>query len=108
MRKWLGVIGVLALGLAQAQDYPSKPIRIILVAVPGSAPDTVARVLSPPMAKVLGQPMVIENMPGAGGLIAYRHVASQAAPDGYTTMLVSMSNLAILPLITKDLRFDPL
>ena len=90
-----------------AQDYPNKPIRLIVPNTPGVPSDTIARILAPQMAKFIGQTIVVENKPGAGQLIGYEYVAKDAAADGYTVAVTSPSALATLPLSVKDLRFNP-
>jgi len=95
-------------GESQAQEagsqYPSRPIRIVVHQDPGSAGDGAARVITPVLAEALGQPLVVENRPGAGGALGLR-VAAAAAPDGYT--LVAMSSTAmILPYVQKDPGYD--
>lgn len=98
----------LAAGATAAQDFPVKPVRIIVNNNPGVTPDIVARVLAPELSRQLGQSVIVENRSGADGRIGYEYVAKQAAPDGYTLALASASQLAILPWITKDLRFEPM
>jgi tripartite-type tricarboxylate transporter receptor subunit TctC len=92
---------------AYGQDYPSKPMRFVVPYSAGSPPDIVARLLGAEMSRSLGQPIVVENKPGADTVIGYEHVARQAPADGYTIAIVPISNSAILPLIHKDLHFDP-
>ena len=99
---------VFSIPQTQAQEYPSKPIRIIVPNNPGVTPDILLRLITPGMSKFIGQPIVIENKSGADGVIAYEYVAKQVPADGYTVMLGSASQLAILPWITQDLRFNPL
>src|SRR5712692_10064357 len=84
-----------ALGL-QAQTYPSRPIRLIVPFPPGGSSDSVARVVVQKFSEGLGQPAVIENRPGVGGLLGSEAVA-RAAPDGYTLLLGSVSSLAVAP-----------
>lgn len=91
-----------------AQEFPAKPIRFIVANTPGTLPDLVSRVMGPEMSKVLGQPVIVENKPGAQQLIGYEYVARQAPADGYTIVAISIASLASLPLTVKDLRFDPL
>jgi tripartite-type tricarboxylate transporter receptor subunit TctC len=100
-------VGLIASAGIHAQGYPAKPIRIIVGEAGGTTPDIVPRVLAPHMGKALGQPIIVENRPGASSLIAYEFVATRADPDGYTIALTSVVNLALLPLTVKDLKFDP-
>ena len=94
--------------LAPAQEYPTKPIRFIVPSTPGSSVDTVGRVMAPEMSKLLGQPIIVENKPGAANLIAFEYVANQVPKDGYTLAVASTNSLAILPLTVRDMRFDPI
>jgi tripartite-type tricarboxylate transporter receptor subunit TctC len=93
--------------LAQAQqNYPSRPVRFVVGFSPGSATDITARMVGPRLAEMWGQPVVIDNRPGAGGAIATTAV-SRAAPDGYTLALISAS-FAIGAVLHRDLPYDPL
>lgn len=103
----LACLFAIAAGAASAQDFPARPIRIIVANNPGTTADLVPRVVAPEMSKVLGQPVVVENRPGADSLIGYEYVAKQPA-DGYTMASVLVPGLVTLPLTMKDLRFDPL
>jgi len=94
--------------VAIAQEFPSKPIRMIIPQSPGTLGDLVGRLMSQEMAKPLGQPIVVENRPGASMIIGFEFVAKNAPADGYTIICVSLGDLAILPVTSKDLRFDPL
>src|SRR6266849_5873868 len=94
-----------ALGL-QAQTYPSRPIRLIVPFPPGGSSDSVARVVVQKFSEGLGQPVVIENRPGVGGLLGSEAVA-KAAPDGYTLLLGSVSSLAVGPQWLANPRIDP-
>ena len=87
MRKAFLLLALLA-GAVQAQDYPNKPIRMVVGFPPGGGTDVVARILSPRMSELLGQPLVIENRPGATGTMAAGQVA-KSPPDGYTIMMMS-------------------
>jgi tripartite-type tricarboxylate transporter receptor subunit TctC len=101
--------GLLAATPALAQsNYPDRPIRLIIAFVPGGATDTLARQLNNDLQNVLGQPVVIENRPGAGGYLAWSHVAS-ADPDGYT-LLLAENALAISQALYKKSKspFDPI
>ena len=71
---------------AWAQAYPTRPVRLVVAFVPGGATDTLARQISNDLKEALGEPVVIENRPGAGGYIAWSHVAS-SEPDGHTLLL---------------------
>ena len=95
-------------GLATAQEFPTKALRIIVAGSPGTTPDLVARVMGNELPKVIGQAVVVENKPGAAEIVGYEFVAKQVPADGYTMALVTVSSMALLPVITKDLRFDPL
>ena len=92
---------------AWAQDYPSKPVRLLVPGAPGTVLETAARIIAPDMGKALGQAVVVESRPGAGGIIAYEHVIKQSPADGYTVILCA-SDLVTLPIFVKDLSFDPL
>ena len=90
--------------LAWAQDYPTKPIKLITPYPPGGPTDVLARVVSPKLAERLGQPVVIDNKPGASGMIGADQVA-KAAPDGYT-LLANASIHVINPSLYKDPPYD--
>jgi tripartite-type tricarboxylate transporter receptor subunit TctC len=92
-----------AFALAQ---YPSKPIRLVVPFPPGGSSDGVARVVVQKFSEGIGQPVVIENRPGVGGLLGSETVA-KAAPDGYTLLLGSVSSLAVAPHIFASPRIDP-
>jgi len=83
---------------AAAQPYPGKPIRIIVYVGPGTLVDVTARVVAEKLAETLGQPVVVENMPGAGGLLGIRHVKNAPA-DGYT-LLAATNTVAMAPVLT--------
>jgi tripartite-type tricarboxylate transporter receptor subunit TctC len=93
--------------VALAQPYPSKPIRLVLGFAPGGAADFVSRAFQEPLGRALGQPIVVENRPGAGSSIAAEHVA-KAAPDGYTVLIASPSSILVNPIITPKAGFQPL
>ena len=88
-----------------AQAYPTHALRIVIGFPPGGAIDTITRVLAPRMAADLGQPVVVENKPGAGGVIGMQSVA-RAEPDGYTIFMGTMGNFSITPAMVKDLPYN--
>ena len=102
----LGVLLLCAPPLARAQDdWPNRPIRILLPAGPGGTSDILLRLMTENLTKSLGQPVVVENKPGAGGTIAAT-MAAQSKPDGYTLMMSSVATHGIGPWMYK-LPFDP-
>ena len=100
----LAVIGVA--NRAQAQDYPTRPITAIIPFAGGSASDVVSRILFDKMSKAMGQPIVVENRPGAGGNIGTADVA-RAAPDGYTLLGGGSGPVAANVTLYKHLDYDP-
>jgi tripartite-type tricarboxylate transporter receptor subunit TctC len=94
-------------GHALAQPYPSKPIRLVVGFPPGGAADFVSRAFQEPLGRALGQPIVVENRPGAGSSIAAEHVA-KSAPDGYSVLIASPSSILVNPIITPKAGFQPL
>lgn len=109
LRMTFALLAMLAVtaGGAWAQGFPNKPVRIIVPGTAGSSSDSTARIIAPDMGKHLGQTVVVENKPGANSVIGSEYVANQVPADGYTLLLSSVTGLVSLPLITKDLRFDP-
>ncbi len=109
--KKLSVVFLSALALsqwsapAQAQSYPSKPIRMVVGFPPGGGTDVVARIITPRLSENLGQPVVIENRPGATGTVAAGMVAKSPA-DGYTLMMGHVSVNAIAPSLFPNLQYD--
>jgi tripartite-type tricarboxylate transporter receptor subunit TctC len=91
---------------AQAQTWPSKPVKLVVPFPAGSATDQIARVIGQQLQESLGQPFVVENKPGAQGSIAATEVA-RAAPDGYTLMVGTNTPLAANPSLFKKLNYDP-
>jgi len=100
------LLGLCFVGQAFAQPYPSKPIRMVAGFPPGGAADFVARTLSEPLARALGQPVMVDNRPGAGSSIAAEYVA-KSAPDGYTLLIGSPSSILVNPLIYPKLGYQP-
>lgn len=93
-------------GPVAAQAWPSKPIRIVLQFPPGGSTDSVARILAQSMTTALGQPVLVENRPGADGAIAGDFVA-RAEPDGHTFFLASNTPMMQVPLLKKNPPYDP-
>src|SRR5262245_40129490 len=89
---------------AMAQQFPVKPVRVLNPAAPGGNSDIFFRILSPKMSEILGQSVVIDYRPGAGGTIG-ADMTAKAAPDGYTTALVAAS-FVINPSLIRKLPFD--
>ena len=84
---------------------PHRPLKIVVPFAPGGQPDVVARALAEPLGRSLGQPVIVENRPGAGGNIAAEAVA-RAAPDGHTLLMGTNGPLAVSPALERDLRYD--
>jgi len=99
---------LLAAGMlpAQAQDYPSRTITVIVPFPPGGASDVVARIVTDQMSRILKQPMVIENVAGAGGTLGSGRAAA-AAGDGYTLLAAAMGSHVAAPVLTPNLKYDP-
>ena len=92
---------------AAAQDrWPARPIRMIVPFPPGSSPDLVARMLNDKLGQALGQPVIVENRPGAGGMVGTGAVA-KAAPDGYTMGLSIPGPLAVNTVLVQKMEYDP-
>lgn len=89
-----------------AEDYPSRPVTIIAVFGPGSASDTICRIIADKLGPLLGQPVVVEDRPGADGALAALYVHHQPA-DGYTLLMGTNSPLSADPFIHKDINYDP-
>ena len=89
---------------SHAQDWPQRPLRIMVIAAPGGLPDVMARLVAKHLTEALGQPVTVENRPGAGGNMAALAVA-KAAPDGYTLLLTG-TNHSTNPTLIPDAGFD--
>ena len=98
--------GIASIGSLAAQDYPTKPIHIIAPFGPGTAPDTVARVVAAELTRLTGQAAVVENKPGAEGQIGAQ-AAALAAPDGYTLFVTTQTTQSINQHVYKTLPYDP-
>lgn len=106
-RVLLGLAAVFVVGAALAQGkFPDRPLTIVVPFTPGSGTDTAARYYAEPLSKLLGQPVIVENRPGANGKVGVMAVLSKPA-DGYTLFMASNSPITVNPLITKDLGYDP-
>ena len=92
---------------AQEQAFPNKPVRMIVTAAAGGITDIMARLMQEQIGRGLGQTLIVDNKPGAGGVIAADYVA-KSAPDGYTLVIVNVGNVAIAPWINKALPYHPL
>jgi len=104
------VLAAFVLGLAPsvlAQSWPSKPIKIIIPFPPGNTTDIMARLIGPKIAERLGQPIIVENRPGASGMLGLDYVA-KAAPDGYILAAGQGGNMVVLPHTSKNIPYDAL
>ena len=105
--RFIALLLCLVAGLATAQDYPSKSVRLIAAAAPGGNPDVLARMLAARLSDTFGRPFVVENIPGAGGVVAAEQVA-RANPDGHVLMLGDSGAMAINPALNSKLTYSPL
>jgi tripartite-type tricarboxylate transporter receptor subunit TctC len=101
------ILGLLLATLAHAQPYPSKPIRIVIPFPPGNTTDIMTRLIAPKMSERLGQQVIVENRPGASGMLGLDYVVKSAA-DGYTIACVQGGNMVVLPHTSKSIPYDPL
>ena len=99
-------LAVVTITTAQAQDFPNRPVTLVVPYAAGGGNDAMARIAGEKMSKALGQQIVIENRGGAGGVIATRQVA-KAAPDGYTLVIGGTGTLAINPTLYNNVGYDP-
>jgi tripartite-type tricarboxylate transporter receptor subunit TctC len=104
-RSWLAVLAALCCGLAQAQGFPNKPIKVVVPSPPGGPPDLILRAILPKMSAMLGQTIVIDNRAGAGGMVGTAFVAKQPA-DGYTWLFTTASHVNIPPF-NDAAGYDP-
>ena len=101
----IAALAALAITPALAQNYPSKPIRILIAQAPGSATDVISRVVGNRLSESLGQPIVIEARPGAGGMVG-TEAAAKSAPDGYTLFMANNSTHGSNPAVYAKLPYD--
>ena len=106
MKVLIGIAFALVAGLAQAQSFPSKPMRLVVPYPPGGVTDILGRALAQLMGDQLGQPVIVDNRPGAGGAIGTDAIA-KSAPDGYTFGLGASSTHVLNPMLYK-LNYDPI
>ncbi|HEX3170157.1 MAG TPA: tripartite tricarboxylate transporter substrate-binding protein, partial [Burkholderiales bacterium] len=101
------LVGALAwLPNAGAQEYPTKPIRLVITYPPGGNTDLVGRALALKLGEFMGQQVVVDNRGGAGGVLGSM-ITAQSAPDGYTIMLGTSAGMVINPLLSRKLTYDP-
>src|ERR1700754_87634 len=91
---------------ASAQSWPSRPVKIIVPTGPGAATDVMARLMAESVTRGLGQPVIVENLGGASGLVAHQ-AAARAPADGYTFLFTNTSGLATNPVTFKSIPYDP-
>jgi tripartite-type tricarboxylate transporter receptor subunit TctC len=106
VKSLLALAASLFLSLAHAQPYPAKPIRIVVPYAPGGTSDILARQIGPKLTEAWGQPVIVENKPGANGNVGADFVA-KSAPDGYTLLLTDVGGLVISASVYPKLPFDP-
>jgi len=110
MKKLLLILvaaGTALFGLAvRAENFPSRPITFVAVFGPGSASDTICRIIADPLSTALKQPVIVEDRPGADGALAALYV-DHATPDGYTLLMATNSPLSADPFLLKDVSYDP-
>ncbi len=104
LRTLILVIATTLLAVAPAYGYPDRPVRWVLGFAPGGSPDSVARIIMPQLTAQMGQSMVLDNRPGANGILA-ADIVAKASPDGYTVLITSAA-FAINPSIARKLPFD--
>jgi tripartite-type tricarboxylate transporter receptor subunit TctC len=107
LRHVLILLGVAAAAAAQAQSYPSKPIRLIVPFTPGGSTDVIARVIAQKIGETMGVQVIVDNRPGAGGNIGVE-LTAKSPPDGYTLVMGHIGTMAVNPTLYKRLPYDPL
>jgi tripartite-type tricarboxylate transporter receptor subunit TctC len=106
MGRWLAGAFCFFIGMAWAQEWPARPLHLIVPFAAASTPDSTARILAEALRKRVGQPVIVENRPGAGGMIGTNAVA-KASPDGYTIGITIVGPLVNNKLIYKSMSYDP-
>src|SRR5438132_11522926 len=101
----IACLALLGIAPALAQTYPAKPVRILIAQAPGSATDVISRVVANRLSEALGQPIVIEARPGAGGVVG-TEAAARSAPDGYTLFMANNSTHGSNPAVYAKLPYD--
>ena len=107
MRKLFLIAALLAIPFGALAQYPNKPIRAIVAFGTGGATDVIARIIAASMSQSLGQPVIVDNRPGADGIVAGEQVV-KAAPDGYTVFFGTSTQVSALPFLRKNVPFNPL
>ena len=102
----VAAVATLISGALYADDYPTRPITLVAVFGPGSASDTICRIIADRLSPMLGQPVVVEDRPGADGALAAQYVHNKPG-DGYTLLMATNSPLSADPYIHKDINYDP-
>src|SRR5258707_691216 len=107
MRHMLVIIACLFAGVANAQDYPARPLKLVVPIGPGGGTDILGRHMAQKMSERLRQGVVVENRPGAGSIVGTEYVA-RAAPDGYTLLVGGIFNMVMNKALVKNLPYEPL
>src|SRR5947207_9428173 len=107
MRLAAALLGLALSAVAHAQAFPAKPIRIVIPFPPGNTTDIMSRLIAPKITERVGQQVIVENRPGASGMLGLDYVAKSPA-DGYTIACVQGGNMVVLPHTSKTIPYDPL
>jgi tripartite-type tricarboxylate transporter receptor subunit TctC len=102
-----GLIGLILHDVTWSQPYPSRPVRLVVQGAASSAPDIIMRPIAQRFSQSVGQPVIVDNRPGAGGVVAVQ-IAVSAPPDGYTILVAASGAISIVPFLVKKLPYDPL